>query len=275
MASDGPADGSFLTSNPAVTDDAAFAKMRDVVESQVAELRDKVTALAARYEKDLTLKHATENENSRDGTVIYCEFEGVACTIDTEAALVGEAGGEAELRKQRLQALDGESLEQALERCEAAGATLAPGFVEFAEACLVKGITLHVLSRGWKPVISHFLRGAGLGHVQVSANHLLVSGDECRWRLCFRDHTPSGHDKAEALRRAQRDLRPARPAAVLLGNFACDLGAAEAKDELVQRLYAARDSELWAAATAAGVPVREFVGWEAFAEEVLQGGAVV
>ena len=40
-------------------------------------------------------------------------------------------------------------------------------FAAFAEACLVKGVTLHVLSRGWKPVISHFLRSAGLGHVQV------------------------------------------------------------------------------------------------------------
>ena len=53
------------------------------------------------------------------------------------------------------------------EGVEASGAALAPGFAAFAEACLVKGVTLHVLSRGWKPVISHFLRSAGLGHVQV------------------------------------------------------------------------------------------------------------
>ena len=64
-------------------------------------------------------------------------------------------------------ALAGETLEHALSRLEASGAALAPGFAAFAEACLVKGVTLHVLSRGWKPVISHFLRSAGLGHVQV------------------------------------------------------------------------------------------------------------
>ena len=64
-------------------------------------------------------------------------------------------------------ALAGETLEHALSRLEASGAALALGFAAFAEACLVKGVTLHVLSRGWKPVISHFLRSAGLGHVQV------------------------------------------------------------------------------------------------------------
>ena len=64
-------------------------------------------------------------------------------------------------------ALAGETLEHALSRLEASGAALAPGFAAFAEACLVKGVTLHVLSRGWKPVISHFLRSAGLGHVQA------------------------------------------------------------------------------------------------------------
>ena len=36
-------------------------------------------------------------------------------------------------------------------------------------------------------------------------------------------------------------------------------------------VYAARDSELWAGCEAAGVSVREFGGWAAFAEEVLHG----
>ena len=43
----------------------------------------------------------------------------------------------------------------------------------------------------------------------------------------------------------------------------------QAKDELVHSVYAARDSELWAGCEAAGVSVREFGGWAAFAEEVL------
>ena len=36
-------------------------------------------------------------------------------------------------------------------------------------------------------------------------------------------------------------------------------------------VYATRDSELWAGCEAAGVAVREFGGWPAFAEEVLHG----
>ena len=119
----------------------------------------------------------------------------------------------------------GETLEHALSRLEASGAALAPGFAPFAEACLVKGVTLHVLSRGWKPVVSHFLRSAGLGHVQVSANNLLEQ--EGKWRFSFRDHSAAGHDKAEALRRAQRDARPAQPEALLVGRFACDLAAVQ------------------------------------------------
>ena len=273
--------------NAMISEDEALNKMRDTVEQQFAELGDKVAALATRYESDskarkeaggritLDLSQKVEAPSRRppcaeDGLVIFCEFEGVACSIDTEAALVGEAGsaGSTEERLKRLQAaLAGETLEHALSRLEAAGAALAPGFAAFAEACLVKGVTLHVLSRGWKPVVSHFLRSAGLGHVQVSANNLLEQ--EGKWRFSFRDHSAAGHDKAEALRRAQRDARPAQPEALLVGRFACDLAAAQAKDELVRSVYAARDSELWSGCEAAGVPVREFGGWAAFAEEVL------
>ena len=102
---------------PAVSDDEAFDKMRDVVEQQVAELGDKVAALAKRYERDCkaggmitSLDLARTQAPSRpqpcaeDGLVIFCEFEGVACSIDTEAGLVGEAGGTAEERLKRLQA---------------------------------------------------------------------------------------------------------------------------------------------------------------------------
>ena len=45
----------------------------------------------------------------------------------------------------------------------------------------------------------------------------------------------------------------------------------QAKDELVHAVYAARDSELWTGCVAAGVAVREFGAWDAFAEEVLHG----
>ena len=227
---------------PCVVDNDAYEAAKILCEQACAE---GFTALATRYESDskarkeaggritLDLSQKVEAPSRRppcaeDGLVIFCEFEGVACSIDTEAALVGEAGsaGSTEERLKRLQAaLAGETLEHALSRLEAAGAALAPGFAAFAEACLVKGVTLHVLSRGWKPVVSHFLRSAGLGHVQVSANNLLEQ--EGKWRFSFRDHSAAGHDKAEALRRAQRDARPAQPEALLVGRFACDLAAVQ------------------------------------------------
>jgi|TARA_B110000196_G_scaffold279564_1_gene259243 hypothetical protein len=61
--------------------------------------------------------------------------------------------------------------------------------------------------------------------LQVSANNLLEQ--EGSWRFSFRDHSALGHDKAEALRRAQRDARPAHPDAMLVGRFACDLAAVQ------------------------------------------------
>jgi hypothetical protein len=117
MSSDN--DGALVAALPAVSDDEAFDKMRDTVEQQVAELGDKVAALAKRYESDckagkagglitsldLAQKQAPSRRqpSAEDGLVIFCEFEGVACSIDTEAALVGEAGGTAEERLKRLQ----------------------------------------------------------------------------------------------------------------------------------------------------------------------------
>ena len=66
-----------------------------------------------------------------------------------------------------------------------------------------------------------------LDYPQVSANNLLEQ--EGSWRFSFRDHSAAGHDKAEALRRAQRDARPAQPKALLVGRFACDLAGVQAE----------------------------------------------
>ena len=114
-------------------------------------------------------------------------------------------------------------------------------------------------------MISHFLRGAGLGHVQVSANHLLVSGDECRWRLCFRDHTPSGHDKARSLKAALRLLDGERRV-VYIGRTACD--AAPVDGGLVHHLYAPTGSALGVHCERAGHAHRAFPGWTALAREL-------
>ena len=252
-------------------DEEAFAKVRDLVGAQVSELSDKVAALAARYEADLAKQkrqpQLADAPREEDGLLVFVEFEALACTLDTEAALLGDSSGTADERKARFAALEGVTFERAMERLEAAGAALAPGFVEFAEQCLVRKVTLHVLSRGWKRIIQHFLRSAGLGHVQVSANELMER--DGRWRLCFRDNTPDGHDKAEAVRRAMRDQRPAQPRVALIGRSRCDLGPVEADGPLVHDVHAPADSALAAALAGSRSPANAFDGWGAAARELL------
>lgn len=254
-----------------IDDEEAFANVRDLVGAQVSELSDKVAALASRYEADLAKQkrqpQLADAPRDEDGLLVFVEFEALACTLDTEAALLGDSSGTADVRKARFSALEGITFERAMERLEAAGAALAPGFVAFAEQCLVRKVTLHVLSRGWKRIIQHFLRSAGLGHVQVSANELMER--DGKWRICFRDNTPDGHDKAEAVRRAMRDQRPARPRVALIGTHLDDLGPVEADGPLVHAVYAPADSALAAARSRSGSPANAFGGWEAAARELL------
>ena len=77
-----------------------------------------------------------------------------------------------------------------------------------------------------------------------------------------------GAARAEAVRRARRDLRPAEPRAVLIGRYECDFAPVEA-EALVQEVYAPSGSELDAACARAGVPAQPFLGWEELARELL------
>ena len=266
-----PMSSSMLALPSSIDDEEAFARVRDLVGAQVSELSDKVAALATRYEADLAKQkrqpELAEAPRDEDGLLVFVEFEALACTLDTEAALLGDSRGTADERKARFAALDGVTFELAMERLEAAGATLAPGFCDFAEQCLVRKVTLHILSRGWKRIIQHFLRSAGLGHVQVSANELMER--DGKWRICFRNNTDDGHDKAEAVRRVMRDQRPARPRVAIIGHASCDLGPVEAEGPLVHAVYAPADSALAAACTRGGNPVNSFGAWEATARELL------
>ena len=52
-------------------------------------------------------------------------------------------------------------------------------------------VRLYILTHGLKPVVRHFLRKAGLGHIEVLGNDLSI-GDDGAWRVLFRDDSPSG-----------------------------------------------------------------------------------
>ena len=131
-------------------------------------------------------------------------------SLDVEAALLRsddapsvplDDGASSLFRQEAYEALE-EPLLDAIARLDA---TLDPEFVAFCEAASVRGAALHVISRGFKPIARHFLREAGLGHVAVLANELHV-GTNNRWRVSFRDGSPSGHDKARSLKAALRLL---------------------------------------------------------------------
>ena len=71
------------------------------------------------------------------------------------------------------------------------------------------------------------------------ANDVAV-GSDGRWDPCFRDNSTSGHDKARSLKRALPSGGAGRPAVVLVGASACDIGVLEAG--LCQHVYAVAGS---------------------------------
>ena len=163
-------------------------------------------------------------------------------------------------RQEAYEALD-EPLDAALARLDA---RLDPEFVAFCEAASVRGAALHVVSRGFKPIVRHYCREEGLGHVAVLANELHV-GTNNRWRVSFRDGSPSGHDKARSLKAALRLLDGERRV-VYVGRTACD--AAPVDGGLVHHLYAPAGSALGVHCERAGHAHRAFPGWTALAREL-------
>jgi len=197
---------------------------------------------------------------------VFVEFEELVCTIDTERALFPDAEGSVTDRASRQARLESLRLplKQAMARIEQAGGGLAPGFQDFAEICCMRGVHLHVLSRGFKDVIRHFLRSAGLGHIPVLANDLVVAPGDGKWAPCFRDSTATGHDKARSMKRAVAGIADAR--VVLVGSFGCDLGPLEAG--LAQHVYAPDGSELERSCEAGGFQIRQFAGWPALGTDL-------
>ena len=203
---------------------------------------------------------------SSDGLMtIFTECDELMVSGDVDSVLLGAgaaASGYAN-RAARLEALQGMSMPMAdaMATLAAGGVKLREDFIEFVEMSSVKRMRVCCLSRGLKPIIRQLLRDEGLGHVEVIAHDMYVErakGDA--WNVCWRDDTPSGHDKAESMRRALQGAKDGKKGkVVLVGRTSCDYAPVRAS--MVDCLIAPAGSELADEATANGVVHRTFVGW--------------
>jgi 2,3-diketo-5-methylthio-1-phosphopentane phosphatase len=100
--------------------------------------------------------------------------------------------------------------------------TFAP-FVRWTEEVV---IPLVVLSSGFEQFIRAHLASAGLEHIEIRANQVSVQGRS--WRIHFRDDSPSGHDKAGALKEAHAEGYRT----LFIGDGVSDIPAASVADLL-------------------------------------------
>jgi 2-hydroxy-3-keto-5-methylthiopentenyl-1-phosphate phosphatase len=100
-----------------------------------------------------------------------------------------------------------------------------PAFAGFARWCRGRGVPLTVLSAGFEQIVGLYLTPADFPGLEVRANTLV-----------FRDRSPFGHDKAEALREARRHGRYA----VFVGDGISDRAPAAVADEVFAKPDLAR-----------------------------------
>ena len=271
------------------TQRAADMKFEDKIDEQLTALAGSIERLAARAQADLDENPPVTNRASpgRKGGMpaprpsfvvghmdalpsdnhqplaVFCEFENLVCSLDTEAVLLSEPPANCDARLEAYAKL-ALPLKDALAKLEAEGAKLAPGFEDFAELCSIRQVRLFVLSHGLKPIIRHFLRQAGLGHIEVLANDLGFKPDGV-WDVCLRDHSETGHDKGESLQQALRGSQ-LNARVIFVGSAASDFSVVETG--LVNTLYAPSGSELALRCQGAALRARNFDGWEAMMGEL-------
>lgn len=101
------------------------------------------------------------------------------------------------------------------------------GFVPLARWCEEQGIPLTVLSAGFHQFIDLFLSRDEFPQLEILANNIHPN-EETGWQCEFRDQTPWGHDKAQALQAARRRGEHI----IFIGDGLSDRAAAEAADEV-------------------------------------------
>ena len=258
---------------------AAESAMRDHVSEQLSHLSDAMDRLAARAAADMAVRQGSGRllqdrqmlELGLDNApevgsrlAVFCEFESLVVDADTETVLLAAKPLSGRQEREAAYATLSLPMEAAVAKLDKAGVATASGFCDFAEACMVGGVSVSIVSRGFKPLIRHYLREAGLGHIAVHANDLQISRTGM-WEACFRDNTPSGHNKAESMRRAL--AREKGVSIVYVGWAACDFTPVQ--EGLVKHLYTPAGSPLAQQCDAAGVRYREFSSWGALSTELL------
>jgi len=246
-------------------DSAAACQVKVSLEELHAQLR-RETASASAQRRELSVLPEVGVPMT-----LFAECDELMLSGDIEQVLLGaevaaRVGSDKEARLAALQGLR-LSLDDAASKLAAAGVALRPDFIDFAEMSMAKGLRVCCLSRGLKQLIRHLLREEGLGHVEVLAHDMSVERDGSHaWKVCFRDDSDTGHDKAESMRRALKG----KGAVVLVGRTACDFAPVNAG--MVHCLYAPPASALAQAADAAGITHRSFDGWSEVTASLLMRG---
>jgi 2,3-diketo-5-methylthio-1-phosphopentane phosphatase len=174
---------------------------------------------------------------------IFSDFDGTITEKDTLVFLATRLGGGAQMveaigrliREDQLSLRDGIAAEMRSIRKPFSEAVrllekevrIDPGFSALAHWCEAGKIPLTVLSAGFHQIIDLFITSDDYPRLEIIANDLrpdVRSG----WQCIFRDNTPFGHDKSEALRAA----RKRGEYVIFIGDGLSDRAAAEAADEV-------------------------------------------
>lgn len=102
-----------------------------------------------------------------------------------------------------------------------------PGFPAFAAWCRSEKLPLTILSAGFRELIELFLPASEYSDFEIRANTLLPD-EERGWQCSFLDSTEFGHDKAAALREAQRQGKYV----IFIGDGLSDRAPADIADEV-------------------------------------------
>ncbi|KAE8148617.1 HAD-like domain-containing protein [Aspergillus avenaceus] len=119
-----------------------------------------------------------------------------------------------------------------------------PGFKEFHQFCLDKGIIFNVISAGLKPilrkVLDTFLGQDESSHIDIVANDVQIKPDGSEWKPIWRHETELGHDKALSVKEGRAHAAELSdggeiPLIIFIGDGVSDLAAAREADVLFAR----------------------------------------
>jgi len=174
---------------------------------------------------------------------IFSDFDGTITEKDTLVFLAEQLGGGPQMvqtmgrliHEGKLSLRDGIAGEMRSIRAPFAEARallleqvkIDPGFPAFARWCAERQIPLTVLSAGFKEIVALFISADEFPGLEIRAN-TLQPDEQKGWQCLFRDQTPFGHDKAQALREAHKQDRQV----VFIGDGLSDRAPAEVADEV-------------------------------------------